>query len=199
MPFDLVAEVRWRRGRVRAKLEGVAENPVHALAGEHALLGDELPLGALEHPAADAGILALGVLAHDVEVDVRLGPAGERRARTRHQPARAQVHVLVEAAADRDQQPPQRHVVRHPRKSDRAEQDGVALAQAVEPVRRHHRASAVPGLARPVVVGVVEREAEPRGGRIQHADALGHGLLARCHRRGWRRCDSAASAAHARP
>ena len=36
-----------------------------------------------------------------------LGAAGQRRAHAGHQLARPQIHILVEAAADRDQQAPQ--------------------------------------------------------------------------------------------
>ena len=105
------------------QFEGEFQDAVDAVAAEHALLRDELALGVDEHPSADRGVLALGVLAHHVEVDVGLGAAGERRAHARHQLARPQIHILVEAAADRDQQAPQRDVVRHVGPADRAEQD----------------------------------------------------------------------------
>ena len=61
---------------------------------------DDLLLGALEAAAADRRILALVVLAHDDEVDVARLAVGERRPDARHQPDRADVGVLLEAAAD---------------------------------------------------------------------------------------------------
>ncbi len=69
--------------------------------------------------AADRRILALGVLAHDVEVDVAGLAAGERRRHARHQPHRAQVDVLVELAAELEQRAPQRDVVGHRRRASR--------------------------------------------------------------------------------
>ena len=157
MPFDLVAEVRCFFGRVRASSKANFRMRSTPWRREHALLRDELAVGALEHAAADRGIFALGVLAHHVEVDIGLGAAGQRRAHARHQLARAQVHILVEAAADRDQQAPQRDVVRHVRPAHRAQQDRVRLRQALHAVGRHHRAGLLVGLARPVVVREVER------------------------------------------
>ena len=64
-----------RRGQVLLRtalgqLEGVAQDAVDAGARHHRFLHDDLALGAVEDAPADAGILALGVLAHDVEVDV---------------------------------------------------------------------------------------------------------------------------------
>ena len=178
MPFDLVAEVRCFFGRVRRQLERELQDAVDAVAGEHALLRDELALGALEHAAADRRVFALGVLAHHVEVDIGLGAVGQRRAHAGHQLARPQVHVLVEAAADRDQQAPQRDVVRHVRPAHRAEQDRVRLRQPLHAVRRHHRAGLLVGLARPVVVRELQAEAEAARGGVQHLQRLRHRLLA---------------------
>src|SRR5437667_12790762 len=54
-------------------------------------------------------------------------PASEQTDRT-------QVHVLAEAPADRDQEPPQRHVVRHAGKAYRAEKDPLEQPELVEAV-----------------------------------------------------------------
>ena len=171
--------------RPRARqFEGVFQDAVHAVAGEHALLADELALGALEHAPADRGVLALGVLAHHIEVDVGLGAAGERRAHAGHQLARAQVHVLVEAAADRDQQAPQRDMVRHVGPAHRAEQDRVRLRQLLHAVGRHHRAGLLVGLARPVVVRELEAEAEAARRRRRAPSAPPARSPCRCRRRG---------------
>ena len=116
MPFDLVADVTFFRGRRARELERELHDAVDALAAEHRLLEHDLALGAFVHAAADRRVLALGVLAHDDEVDVARLAAGERRRDARHQPARAQVDVLVEAAAELDQRAPQRHVVGHRRR-----------------------------------------------------------------------------------
>ena len=131
MPFDLVADVRCFALRVARELERVAQDAVDALAREDGLLEHDLALGALEHAPADRRVLALGVLAHDDEVDVAGLAVGERRRDARHQPARPQVDVLVEAAPELDQRAPQRHVVGHGRRpADRAVVDRLEAATA---------------------------------------------------------------------
>ena len=63
-----------RLARTR-ELEGVLEHLVDPPAGEDALLHDHLAFGAFVEPPSDLGVLALVVLAHDVEVDVLRSPA----------------------------------------------------------------------------------------------------------------------------
>ena len=85
------------------------------------------------------GIFALGVLAHDAEIDVAGLAVGQRRRHAGHQPHRAQIDVLVELAAELDQRAPQRNVIGHLRRpADRAEEDRVVPADLVLPVLRHH-------------------------------------------------------------
>ncbi len=62
---------------------------------------------------------------------------GQRAPHAGHQPARPQVDVLVEAAAELEQAAPQRHVVGHDLgPADGAEEDRVEAAEQLEPVRR---------------------------------------------------------------
>src|SRR5438067_881604 len=68
------------------QLEGVAHDPVAAAAGEHRLLHRHFVLAAGEEAAADLGILALVVLAHDVEIDVARRAVLQRRLDPGHQP-----------------------------------------------------------------------------------------------------------------
>ena len=118
------------RRRVARELEREFQDPVDALAREHRLLEHDLALGALEHPAADRRILALGVLADDDEVDVARLAIRERCRDARHEPARAEVHVLVEAAPELDQRTPQRDVVGHRgRPADGAIEDRVVRTE----------------------------------------------------------------------
>ena len=172
-----------RRGQMPAgaaagQLEGVAHDPVGAAAGEHRLLHRQFGVGALVQPAADLGILALAVLAHDQIVDVaRLAP-GERAGQAFEQAHGAQVDILLEAPADRDQQAPERDMVGHAGKADRAEEDGIEAGQPVEAVLRHEPAGLCIAFAAPVELGPVPLYAEAGAGGLQHPDAFRHDLPA---------------------
>src|SRR5262249_37501247 len=141
---------------------------------------EALALGAGEPAAADRGVLALGVLAHDEEVDVARLAAGERTGHPRHQPHRPQVAVLVDLAPELDQRAPQRDVVGDLlRPSDRAEEDRIVLADLLLPVLRHHALMlgvVVP--AREIEPVLPQLEAIALGSGFQRAHALGHHFLA---------------------
>jgi len=160
------------------QLEGVAHHPVTALPGEDGLLDRELVRGVAVEAPADLRVLPLVVLAHDQHVDVGGTAAGERRAHALEQPHRPQVHVLVELAADRDEEPPQGNVVRHAGKAHRAQVDGLEATELLEPVLRHHAAGARVHLAAPVEVGPREIHPEAAPRRLEHPDAFGQDFLA---------------------
>ncbi len=94
-------------GARHGQFEGVAQNAVDAAAREDTLLHGHFLLGALVTAPADRRILAFAVLAHDPEVDVAGLLVGERAGHAGHEPHGPQVDVLLEAAADRDQQTPE--------------------------------------------------------------------------------------------
>ena len=83
-------------------------------------------IGAFIGAAAQGGIFAFGIFAHHVKIDIaglftrqRAGDAGE-------QAHRAQVDVLIELAAELQQRPPQRDMIRDGiRPADGAKVDGV--------------------------------------------------------------------------
>ena len=178
MPLDLVAEVTCLRLRRAGELEGVAHHAVHPHPGEDGFLDRHLALGPLEQPSADLGVLALGVLADDDEVDVRGRATGQGRAHSRQEPHRPHVHVLVEAAADGDQQAPERDVIRDVRGAHGPEQDRVEGPQPLEPVRRHH--DAVLGIVAAGIRELLEFHLEGKlcGQRLQHSDAFRDDLQA---------------------
>ncbi len=179
MPFDLVADVTCFAGRVRAQVEREAQHAVDALAREHRLLEHDLALGALVHAAAHRRVLALGVLADDDEVDVARLAVGERRRDAGHQLARAQVHVLVELAAEQDERAPQRHVVGDRRgPADRAVVDRLERGQLREPVVRHHLPVRGVVVAAPVERREREIRAELARRGLDDAQALRHHFLA---------------------
>ena len=167
------ARVRLRHARELAappagELERVARDPLDSLAREHVRLDPDLVRQAPVGPPADPGVLALGVLAHAQHVDLR---RAQRALDPGQQPDRAQVHVLVEHLADRQQEPPERHVVGHVRRADGADVDGVVAAQRLDRVRGHHRAGlSVVGAPPRQLVGR-EREAVTLGGRAQDVQA----------------------------
>jgi hypothetical protein len=128
--------------------------------------------------SSDRAVLALGILAHDPEIDVARLAVGEWAGHALEQAHRAQVHVLVEFAADRDQQAPQRNVVRHAWPAHRAEEDALVLFQCLHAVVRHHLAGLGKAVAGPVEVGEFQLETEAAPGGFQHAHALRHDFLA---------------------
>ena len=156
------------------QLEGIAHDPVAAAPGEHRLLHRHLVFGALEKPAADRGIFALVVLAHDVEIDVARRAVLERRVDPGQEPHRAQIDVLLKLAPQRDQQAPQRHMVGHPGIADGAQKHRIERAQLVDPVLRHHPPGLGIGLAAPVEFAPFELEAIAPGRRFHDRDAFRH-------------------------
>jgi hypothetical protein len=161
------------------QLEGELHDAVGAAAGEDAFLDHGFPLGAFVHDAADAGILALGVLAHHIEVDLAHLAVRQRARHAGHQAHRAQVHVLVELAAELEQRTPQRNVVGHGgRPADGAEEDRFVAADLLLPVLGHHAAVLEVVVAAPVEVVEGQRDAETAGGGLQYAQALGHHFAA---------------------
>jgi hypothetical protein len=96
-------------------------------------------------PSADVGVLALGVLPDADDVDVLRLPVAERSDDSREEPHRAQVHVLVERLADRQDQAPAGDVVGDLGRADRPEVDGVVLVELLE--RASKQSSAEPAAA----------------------------------------------------
>ena len=169
---DLVPEhvaeargVRLRRARDHAAprlglLERVAQHPLDARAGEDAHLDRDLARQRPVRPAADACVLALGVLAHEEHVDVGRAATGERAGDAFEQARRPEVRPEVEPLAEVEDQPPQRDVVGDRRVADRAHQDRVVRAHDVERVLRHHPAVLVPVGRAPRQLGPLDRNAE---------------------------------------
>jgi hypothetical protein len=160
------------------QVEGVAQHPVDAVAGEDALLDRHLAVGAGVEAAADLRVLALDVLAHDHEVDVAGLLAGERALHPVEQAHGPQVHVLVEVAADGDEQAPERDVVGHGGPADRAQEDRLEGPQPLDAVLGHHATKALEALAAPGELLELEADPEAAADGLERAQALGHHLLA---------------------
>ena len=107
-----------RRGHLAAlaghrKVKGIAHDALASLLGKHGLLDSHLQIRALVDAPSDGGVLTLVVLTDDVIVDVARLAVCERRLEPLEHAHRPQVDVLLERAADGDQQSPERNVVRH--------------------------------------------------------------------------------------
>src|SRR3546814_18377595 len=92
------------------------------------------------------------------------------------------------AAADRDQQAPQRHMIGHAGVADGAEVNGIGIAQLIDGVVGHHPAGLGIALAGPVIVAPFEREAEAPRRLLQPRLAGRHNLpigRASCRERRW--------------
>ena len=81
--------------------EGEAHDALDAGAGEHRDVGGRFQRRALVHAAADAGVLALGVLAHDHPVELAAVDVAQRRGDAGQHAGRPHIGVLVEGLADR--------------------------------------------------------------------------------------------------
>ena len=87
----------------------------------------------MEHPAADFGVLALIVLAHEqksMSPGVRFA-SGDGNAL--EQPHRPKIDILLKAAADRHQQPPKRDLIRHAGIADGAQKYRIVIASWSSP------------------------------------------------------------------
>ena len=153
--FVLCTSVRCLRVARPGELEREAHAPLDTHARVDRTLRRDLVRRALAQESALARVRALGVLAHDEEVDavvVATGPGLER----------PQVHVEVEREAHLQQQPALEHAGRHLGRADRAEQDRVEAAQLVEHGVGQHLAGREVAPAAEVVVDGVELARPPR-------------------------------------
>src|SRR5690348_14012064 len=111
------------------------------------------------HAAADAGIFALRVLAHDDPVELLVFHVAQRRRYAGQDARRPYIGVLVERLADGEPQSPQRDVIWNVRVTRRAEEDGIVVADVVAAVLRHHAAMLLVVFAAPVEMVELEAEA----------------------------------------
>src|SRR5678815_1564613 len=132
------------------ELERIPHYTIDTPSGEDRFLRRKFVLGAAENPSADRRVLALGILADHDEVDLFRRAVGEWCGDALEQTDRAEIDVLIEAAADWNQQSPQRDVIGHAGVADSAEKHRVELLQLLEPVLRHHAAGLRVDLAAPV-------------------------------------------------
>ena len=174
-----LADARQRFVFLPGQLVGVADDPLAAMAGEHAVLDDHFVRLALIQPRAAAGVFALAVLADEGHIDILRLRVLQRAGRAPQQFHRPQVDILVKALADFQQQPPQGDMVRHAGGADRPEVDGVELLQLFDTVVVHHLPVLQVKIAAPGEFRPFETEtAVQRSHRVKHFDSLGNYLRA---------------------
>ena len=109
-------------------------------------------------------------------------PSGATRATSsgladaREELGRAQVDVVVEGEAQRQQHAPLEHAARHARVADGAEQDRVVAAQLLEDGVGQRLAGGVPAAGTEVVLGRRELRTAVAGDGVEDLEALGDDL-----------------------
>ena len=156
---------------LHGQLEAVTEDPLDAVTRKQARLLSDFLGRSHVHAAPEAGVLALAVLAHADHVDIRGSTVRQRRGEPGQEPHRAEIDVLLESLAQRQQEVPHGDVIGDGRRADGPEVDRIEGGHSFEPIRVHH----------PSMAGVVI--AAPR----QHREAERH---ARSARRGFNRGDA---------
>src|SRR6185437_1665642 len=147
-------------------LERVPDHPRHTERRVDADFGRDLVGGADADRATVAGVWTLGPLAHHHEVDVRV--PRERTAHPGVQPAGTEVDVVVQLKTHTQQQASLQYAAGNRRVADRAEQDGVVLAQLGDHGVRQHLAGRVETPRTEVVLGLIH----PRQDHIENLERL---------------------------
>ena len=137
-----------------AIFKGVADDPLHALAGVDVFLHGDLVRRALLEDAAGIDVDALGIFADHDEIDVLGLDAFQRTERRIQQSHRAHVGVQVHLEAHAQQNFFGVNIRGHARIAECAQQDGVEIAfQHGEAVRRDGNAVRQVTIGAPVEMG----------------------------------------------
>ena len=122
------------------QFKGVADHPLAAVAGEDTGLQHHFPVCAGEEVVAGPGVFPFAVFPHHNHVDVLPLHIFQRAGSAFQKLHRAQVHILVKALADLEQQIPQGHMIGHTGSAHRPQVDGVKVFQLLHAVFWHHPA-----------------------------------------------------------
>jgi len=160
------------------QLESIAQNAIRTVAREHRHLRSKLMVGARVHPPADLRIFAFDIFADDPHINIAGAFVTQRRRNAGQEPHRAQVHILIELAPDRDQQLPQRDMIRHTGKAHRTKEDRIMIAQLVDAIIRHHLTRRLERLARPIEWRLLDLKPMQRRHCIKNFQSFGHRLIA---------------------
>jgi hypothetical protein len=164
----LVGHAEPRQAARLREVEGVPDDPVHALPGVDFLLNRDFVLGPRLEAAADVDIQAFGVLAKNREVDVRRRSPLQRAEPRVEQADRPVVDIQIELEAGAEQDVAGVAVVGHARIAEGADQHGVELPQQLVAVRRQRDAGLQIVIGPPGQVFEVQRQAKASRGGGQH-------------------------------
>jgi hypothetical protein len=113
------------------------QDPADAVVRVQVLLNRDLVLGAAAEAAAHPDVEALGVLAHDEQVDTTPGRVPKRTQAVVVEAGRPQVHIEVELEAQAEEHLGGIADVGNARIADGSEKDGVGLGDGLEGGFRH--------------------------------------------------------------
>src|SRR6267378_2245894 len=156
------------------QFESKFHHAVNATPRENRLLHRHLFFRAFVKTAADVRIFSLVVLTDDAEINLAGFPVLQRSFNSFKKSHGPQVYVLTESAADRNQQAPERNVIRHTGMSHSAKEDGVKRPELLQAIGGHHLSGFDVSLATPIERVPVELESKAVSCRFQHSDAFGH-------------------------
>ncbi len=160
------------------KLEGVADDSVHAFVGVELLLNRNLVVGAGLEATANADVQTFGVLAKHDEVDV-FGAATLQRT----QPLVEQLDRPIFTNRSSSKRVPSRMsrrvtVVRHARIAERADENRVELPQRVVAVRRNRDAGLEIVVSAPRQMLEIEAAAEALADGVENFHRFGGDFFA---------------------
>src|SRR5436305_14915451 len=107
----------------------IANDAVCAVTGEHGFLNHQFPFRAGVTRTADLRILAFRVLTNDPEIDVSGFAVSHGRFDTGQQAHGSKVYVLIELAANRDEEAPQGNMIRDAGEADCPQENGVMFTE----------------------------------------------------------------------
>src|SRR6267378_1548470 len=156
-----------------SQFECELQHAVNTPPCENRLLNSHLFLSSFIEAPANVSIFPLVVLTDEAEINLAGFPVLQRSFNPFKKSHGAQIYVLTESAADRNQQAPERNVIRHTGMSNSAKEDGVKRPELLQTICRHHLSGLNVGFTTPVECVPVPSKTKALSRGFQHADAFG--------------------------
>src|SRR5208283_1771595 len=158
------------------QIESVAHDAIAPAPGKHCFLKRHLGICIEVETPAYFRVFALIVFTDNAEIDFSRREPFHWRMNTAQQPHWTKVYILLKRSADRDQQSPQRNMIRNTGISHRTEVDRIETAQLVQAIFGHHPAGLEIGLATPVEVMPGEHYIVAAPSSFKNTKAFGYDL-----------------------